>query len=325
MYVSVVWTRAVCPKRPQVRANVQRDEVSGCGEVPGVGADLDGECGAVAKVENHGLRSVHPAARLDLPVLYGHNRFADGLEDRLQFVLGIWWADYLGVFSATGVLTVHPCSFGFLRTTSTFRHRASYPCLAMSPVLGASSTLQAGGGDKVAAPACSLRCARYAASASRLVPPSAFAFPTLQVVVVLRLRLRLPLSDQLFAAVLVLRNGLTAHPLNVARGEFDRDAVCVLSSSKLDLPVRQSAACLFRGHSFAPSIHEGILPPTRPARAAPPFSIIWSILTARRRPRAAQHGSEVPSRFHFPGYVTTFNPSRNVAIPPNPPGGIIVT
>src|SRR5215213_8591090 len=56
-------------------------------------------------------------------------------------------------------------------------------------------------GDKVAAPACSLRCARYAASASCLVPPSAFAFPTLQVVLVLRL----PVSDQLFAAALVLR------------------------------------------------------------------------------------------------------------------------
>src|SRR5215203_4444290 len=140
MYVSVVWTRAVCPKRPQVRANVPRDEVSGCGEVPGVGADLDGECGAVAKVENHGLRSVHPAARLDLPVLYGHNRFADGLEDRLQFVLGIWWADYLGVFSATGVLTVHPCSFGFLRTTSTFRHRASYPWSGASRLLGRPSS-----------------------------------------------------------------------------------------------------------------------------------------------------------------------------------------
>src|SRR5829696_2367025 len=59
MYVSVVWTRAVCPKRPQVRANVQRDEVSGCGEVPSVGANLDGECGAVGKVENHGLRGWH--------------------------------------------------------------------------------------------------------------------------------------------------------------------------------------------------------------------------------------------------------------------------
>src|SRR5215213_828320 len=67
------------------------------------------------------------------------------------------------------------------------------------------------------------------------------------------------------------RDGLAAHSLNVARGEFDRDAVRVLSSSKLDRPVRQSAACLFRGHSFAPSIHEGILPPARPARAAPPF------------------------------------------------------
>src|SRR5215218_3551082 len=198
--------------------------------------------------------------------------------------------------------------------------RISYPCLAVSPVLGASSTLLAGGSGEMAAPACSLRCARYAASASCLVPPSAFAFPTLQVVLVLRL----PVSDQLFAAALVLRDGLAAHSLNVARGEFDRDAVGVLSSSKLDRPVRQSAACLFRGHSFAPSIHEGILPPTRPARAAPPFSITWPILTARRRPRAAQHGSEVPSRLHFPGYVTTFNPGRNVAIPPNPPGGIIV-
>src|SRR5215216_7233546 len=75
--------------------------------------------------------------------------------------------------------------------------RISYPCLAVSPVLGASSTLLAGGSGEMAAPACSLRCARYAASASCLVPPSAFAFPTLQVVVVLRLRL--PLSDQLFA------------------------------------------------------------------------------------------------------------------------------
>src|SRR5215213_5621805 len=197
MPVSVVWTRTVGPKRPQVRVNVRRCKVSGRGEVPGVGANLDGEGGAVTKVENHGLRSVHPPARLDVPVLYGRYRFPDGLENRLQFVLGAGWADYLGVFSATGVLAVHPCSFGFLRPTSTFRHSASSPCLAVSPVLGASSTLQAGGGDKVAAPACSLRCARYAASASCLVPPSAFAFPTLQVVVVLRLRL--PLSDQLFA------------------------------------------------------------------------------------------------------------------------------
>src|SRR5688572_257564 len=96
------------------------------------------------------------------------------------------------------------------------------------PVLGRqaqSSTVQAGGGGDVAAAACWLRCARFAASASRLVPPSAFAFPALQVVVVLRL----PVSDQLFAAVLVLRDGLAAHPLNVARGEFDRDAVRVLS------------------------------------------------------------------------------------------------
>src|SRR5215211_2290573 len=256
--------------------NVRRGEVSGRREVPGVGANLDGEGSGVTKVENHGLRSVHSPARLDLSVLYGRYRFPDGPENRLQFVLGAGWADYLGVFPATRLLVVHPCSFGFLRTTSTFRHRASYPCLPMSPVLGASSTLQAGGGDKVVVPACSLRCARYASWASRLVPPSAFAFPTLQVVVVLRLHL--PLSDQLFAAALVLRDGLAAHPLNVARGEFDRDAVRVLSSSKLDRPVRQSAACRFRGHSFAPSIHEGILLPTRPARAAPPFST-WDFFT----------------------------------------------
>src|ERR671912_3056558 len=111
--------------------NVRRGEVSGRGEVPGVGANLDGEGCAVTKVENHSLRSVHPPARLDLSVLYGRYRFADSLENRLQFVLGAGWADYLGVFSATGVLAVHPCSFGFLRTTSTFPHRASYPCLAL--------------------------------------------------------------------------------------------------------------------------------------------------------------------------------------------------
>src|SRR5215218_7987066 len=194
--------------------NVRRCKVSGRREIPGVRANLDGEGSGVTKVENHGLRSVHSPARLDLSVLYGRYRFADGLENRLQFVLGVGWADYLGVFAATGVLAVHLCSFGFLRTTSTFRHRASYPCLAVSPVLGASSTLQAGGGGEMAAPACSLRCARYAASASCLVPPSTFAFPTLQVVLVLRL----PVSDQLFAAALVLRDGLTAHSLNVARG-----------------------------------------------------------------------------------------------------------
>src|SRR5215211_5247732 len=119
MPVSVVWTRTVGPKRPQVCVNVRRGEVSGRGEVPGVGANLDGEGGAVTKVENHGLRGVHPAARLDLPVLYGRYRFADGLENRLQFVLWAGWADYLGVFSATGVLAVHPGSFGFLQTTST--------------------------------------------------------------------------------------------------------------------------------------------------------------------------------------------------------------
>src|SRR5215213_1144364 len=127
MYASVVWTRTVCPKRPQVRVNVRRSEVSGRGEVPGVGANLDGEGTAVTKVENHGLPSVHPPARLDLPVLYGRYRFADGLENCLQFVLRVGWADYPGVFSATRLLAVHPCSFDFLQTTSTFRHRASYP------------------------------------------------------------------------------------------------------------------------------------------------------------------------------------------------------
>src|SRR5687768_17564411 len=109
--------------------NVRRCKVSGRGEVPGVGANLDGEGSGVTKVENHGLRSVHSPARLDLSVLYGRYRFPDGLANRLQFVLGGGWADYLGVFSATGVLAVHPCSFGFVRT---FRHRASYPCLAVS-------------------------------------------------------------------------------------------------------------------------------------------------------------------------------------------------
>src|ERR671913_1154226 len=112
--------------------NVRRGKVSGRGEVPGVGADLDGEGGTVTKVENHGLRSVHPATRLNLSVLYGRHRLSDGPENRLQFVLGAGWADYLGVFSATGVLAVHPGSLGFLRTTSTFRHSASYPCLAES-------------------------------------------------------------------------------------------------------------------------------------------------------------------------------------------------
>src|ERR671921_2872615 len=122
--------------------NVWRGEVSGRGEVPGVGANLDGEGSGVTKVENHGLRSVHPPARLDLSVLYGRYRFSDGPENRLQFVLRVGWADYLGVFSATGVLAVHPCSFGFLRTSSTFRHRASYPCLAVSPVLRTSSAVK---------------------------------------------------------------------------------------------------------------------------------------------------------------------------------------
>src|SRR5918993_1920708 len=92
--------------------NVRRCKVSGRGEVPSVGANLDGEGTAVTKVENHGLRGVHSPARLDLSVLYGRYRFSDSLENRLQFVLGAGWADYLGVFSATGVLAVHPCSFG---------------------------------------------------------------------------------------------------------------------------------------------------------------------------------------------------------------------
>ena len=86
----------MCPKRPQVCVNVRRGEVWGRGEVPGVGANLDGEGCGVTKVENHGLRSVHSPARLDLPVLYGRYRFADGLENRLQFMLGAGWADYLG-------------------------------------------------------------------------------------------------------------------------------------------------------------------------------------------------------------------------------------
>src|SRR5215204_2939705 len=123
--------------------NVRRSEVSGRGEVPGVGANLDGEGGGVTKVENHGLRSVHPPARLDLSVLYGRYRFSYGPENRLQFVLWGGWADYLGVFAATGVLAVHPCSFGFLRTISTFRHRASYPCLAVSPRPGTVKRRQA--------------------------------------------------------------------------------------------------------------------------------------------------------------------------------------
>jgi hypothetical protein len=107
--------------------NVWRGEVSGCGEIPGVGADLDGEGRVVTKVENHGFRSVHSPARLDLSVLYGRYRFADGPENCLQFILRVGWADYLGVFSATRLLAVHPRSFDFLQTTSTFRHRASYP------------------------------------------------------------------------------------------------------------------------------------------------------------------------------------------------------
>src|SRR5919107_2840270 len=132
--------------------NVRRCKVSGRGEVPGVGADLNGEGGTVTKVENHGLRSVHPPTGLDLSVLYGRYSFSDGPENRLQFVLGAGWADYLGVFSATGVLAVHPCSFGFLRTSSTFRHRASYPCLAVSPVLRTSSAVKLATSGRSTAP-----------------------------------------------------------------------------------------------------------------------------------------------------------------------------
>src|ERR687890_10911 len=57
--------------------NVRRCKVSGRGEVPSVGANLDGEGGAVTKVENHGLRGVHSPARLDLSVLYGRYRPSD--------------------------------------------------------------------------------------------------------------------------------------------------------------------------------------------------------------------------------------------------------
>src|SRR5215207_7427792 len=174
MPVSVVWTRTVGPKRPQVCVNIWRGEVSGRGEVPGVGANLDGEGGAVGKVENHSLRSVHPPARLDLSVLYGRYRFADGLENCLQFVLGVGWADYLGVFSATRLLAVHPCSFGFLRTTSTFRHRASYACLAVSPSWERQARYKL---EEVTRWLRQL--ARYGVPGMRpprLVPPSAFAF-----------------------------------------------------------------------------------------------------------------------------------------------------
>src|SRR5215218_6267292 len=100
--------------------NVRRCKVSGRREIPGVGANLDGEGSAVTKVENHGLRSVHSPTRLDLSVLYGRYRFADGPENCLQFVLRVGWAEYLGVLAATRVLAVHLCSFDFLRTTSTF-------------------------------------------------------------------------------------------------------------------------------------------------------------------------------------------------------------
>jgi hypothetical protein len=129
----------VCPKRPQVGVNVRRGEVSGRGEVPSVGANLDGEGGAVGKVENHGLRRVHPPARLDLPVLYGRYRFPDGLENRLQFVLGAGRADYLGVFSPLLAcwLSIR-APWASCGRPHTFRLRASYyPRLAVSPLPGA--------------------------------------------------------------------------------------------------------------------------------------------------------------------------------------------
>ena len=107
------------PERHQVRVDVRRGEVSGRGEGPSVGIDLDGESGAIGKVEYHALSLVHPPVRLDLPVLYGRYRFPHGLEDRLQFVLGGGWADYLGVFAAPYVLAVYLCASRFLLMTSS--------------------------------------------------------------------------------------------------------------------------------------------------------------------------------------------------------------
>src|SRR5215217_7760908 len=146
MPVSVVWTRTVGPKRPQVCVNVWRGEVSGRGEVPGVGANLDGEGGAVTKVENHSLRSVHPPARLDLSVLYGRYRFADGLENCLQFGLGARWADYLGVFSATRYwLSIHApsTSCGRPLPSDTAHLTLAWLCLLSSGRQAPSSSLQA--------------------------------------------------------------------------------------------------------------------------------------------------------------------------------------
>src|SRR5215210_8929539 len=97
----------------------------------------------------------------------------------------------------------------------------AWPCPPSRDRQAPSSSLQARGGGRwwgsllvTVCPVCGLRVASGPA-----------------------LRLRLPVSNQLFAAVLVLREGLAAHPLNVARGEFDRDAVRVLSSGKLDRPI----------------------------------------------------------------------------------------
>jgi len=145
MPVSVVWTRTVGPKRPQVCVNVWRGEVSGRGEVPGVGANLDGEGGAVTKVENHSLRSVHPPARLDLSVLYGRYCFSYGLENRLQFVLG-------GGPIILGCSPLLACWLS-IRAPSALANdlylptpRISYPCLALPrPPWRPSSVLQAGG------------------------------------------------------------------------------------------------------------------------------------------------------------------------------------
>src|SRR5215212_6789850 len=52
----------------------------------------------------------------------------------------------------------------------------AWPCPPSRDRQAPSSSLQARGGGEVAGAACSLRCARYAASVSRLVLPSAFAF-----------------------------------------------------------------------------------------------------------------------------------------------------
>ena len=75
--------------------NVRLSEVSGRGEVPGVGANLDGEGSGVTKVKTTASAACI-SARLDLSVLYGRYRFPDGLENRLQFVLGVGGPIILG-------------------------------------------------------------------------------------------------------------------------------------------------------------------------------------------------------------------------------------